>query len=333
MQNGVGIDLGSATLKIATAQDGILAKEPSLLAVDKSSARILDIGDSAVTLVESHKDAVLLRPFSKGLLSRKNMTRYVLSEIFSSLESRLPAAVAVPSEFSEAEGRELCSILLDIGFPSVSLVQAPTAALYGAGMSPDTDCILVDFGAARTNISLFLDGACNYTATLSLGGNDLDREVTDFLLTEYKLRVSPSAAELLKIRIGTAWNDGEEATVRISGESLANGAPSVITVTGSVLMNAFEKTLSRLVEEILGVLRRIPLSKVESLFKNGIFLVGGSSALTGLDRLIGALSGVHTASLSEGADAVVLGLARIASLSPSDPVDAAMLSRLIYLGA
>ncbi len=333
MQNGVGIDMGSAVLKIATSQDGILAKEPSLLAVDKSSARILDIGDSAVLLSQEHKDAVLLRPFSKGLLSRKNMTRYVLSEILSSLDSRMPAAIAVPCDMSDPEGRELCALLLEVGFPSVHLVHAPMAALYGAGMSPDTDCILLDFGAAHTNIALFLDGKCAYHATLPIGGNTLDREVADFLLTEYKLRISPSAAETLKIRIGTAWNDGEETTARISGERLSDGETAILTLTGSVLMNAFEKPLSALVEEILGVLRRIPLSKVESVFKNGIFLVGGSASLSGLDRLVGALTGVHTTSLADGAELAVLGLAKIASLSPDDPADAAMLARLLYLGA
>ena len=330
MQSGVGSDLGASFIRVATEKDGMLAKEPSLLAVDKNNARILSIGENAKTDAEQNPSAVLMRPFTKGLLFRKNMTRYVLSEILASLPSPMPAALAVPSGYSDVEGEELLHLMNEVGFPSAVLVHSPVAALYGAGYTPDTDCIVVDFGAVQTSISLFLDGRTVYTATYPIGGDTLDRDVADFLLTEYKLRITTSAGELLKTRIGAAWNDGEDLTVRVSGERLSDGSPDVVTLTTTVLMNAFEKTLSLLVEQICGFLRRVPLSKVESMFQNGIFLTGGSAALSGLDRLIGALCGVHTSVLPDGGDAVVSGLSRIASLSFDDPVEAALLSRLLY---
>ncbi len=329
MQKGVGIDLGTATLKIATKQDGLLAEEPSILAVDKHTTRILAIGNSAAGLPAGNLNAVLVRPFTKGLLHRKSMLRYMLTEIRESLSESLPAAIAVSPLFSETEATELFHLCHEAGFSGVALVPSPTAALIGSGITTDTDCIILDLGASETAMTLFLDGRVVHTETLLVGGNSLDRSIIEFLESDYHLRVSPSVAEAVKIHIGAAWNDGDEMTARVSGNRLSDGGSELLTLTTSVLMNAFEETVTLLVESICALLRRVPLTKVESLFRNGIFLTGGTARLRGLDRLIGALTGVQTTCLPDPDRAVVRGLAEIASLSPDVPEEAALLSRLI----
>lgn len=332
MQNGVGIDLGATVIRVATLDDGLLAKEPSLVAVDKNSARILTLGEDAAELSQKNAGVLPLRPFTKGLLSRKNMTRFVLSEILAGLPYTMPAALNVPCNCTTEEAEALLGLFRETGFSSASLVYTPIAVLTGFGLSLDTDLLLIHIGAVSTEICLFLNGRIAYMESSSVAGMQMDRAVSDYLLTERQLRVAPSAAETLKKRIGCAWAETGDTPleVRISGENVIDGQTKVISVTSEELMTAFEKPVAALVERICNVLRRVPLSKVEGMFQNGIYLSGGGSTLRGLDRLIGALTGVHTTLLRNPEDLAVIGLSRIAALSASDVSEAATLSRLSF---
>lgn len=328
MRSGVGVDLGASVIRVATADDGILAREASLLAVDRTSARVLALGNAAEDAAKKNVNAIVMRPFSRGLLARKNITKYVLSEVISALEAPLPAAVAVPCSFARESAETLFSLMREAHFPSATLVYSPVAAMIGCNISPDTDAVFVDIGASETGIILTIDGRIVFSDSIPIGGDQLDRAVIDFLFGKRGIRVAATAAEQLKIRVGSAWIDGDDTAVRISGQNTATGCEEVVTVFSSELMAAFETTLTILIDHICAAVRRVPLNRVESVFRNGIYLAGGGAALTGLDRLISALTGVHTTLVPQTADVVALGLSRIAALDPFDPTDAALISRV-----
>ncbi len=328
MSNGVGIDLGADTIRVATIDDGIIAREPSLLAVDKTSARILALGQETGEVVRINPNAILMRPFSRGFLARKNITRYVLNEVSSAMTFGMTAAVAVPCNYSASDAEQLFALMREGGFAGGRLVYSPIAAKLGCNISPDVDCLFVNVGCVVTDILLSLDGRIAYMESMPMAGAQLDRGILDFMAREKGIRITPSAAEQLKKRIGTAWTDGEDMSVNVSGESLNSGAEQVVTVSATELMAAFEETVTILVEHICGALRRVPLNRVESMFKNGIYLVGGGASLLGLDRLIGALTGVHTTLVPQASDVVALGLSRVSALSRDLPAEAALLSRV-----
>ena len=214
MRSGVGVDLGASVIRVATADDGILAREASLLAVDRTSARVLALGNAAEDAAKKNVNAIVMRPFSRGLLARKNITKYVLSEVISALEAPLPAAVAVPCSFARESAETLFSLMREAHFPSATLVYSPVAAMIGCNISPDTDAVFVDIGASETGIILTIDGRIVFSDSIPIGGDQLDRAVIDFLFGKRGIRVAATAAEQLKIRVGSAWIDGDDTAVR-----------------------------------------------------------------------------------------------------------------------
>lgn len=330
MRNGIGIDLGADTIRVSSVEYGLMAEEPSVVAIDQRGY-VFDLGEGALEAAERSTSVIVKRPFSRGLLDNKAFVEYILSRVISALDMPMHAAVSVPASFTVEESDTLLSILRRVGFPSASLIPSPLAAMTGAGASLDADCIWVDIGAATTDIMLLLDGRVMLFESIPIAGSQLDYAVREYLASANRLRVAPSAAEALKKRIGAAWAtwEGVAPAVRISGKSVDTGRDEIVTVNSTELMNAFVETAEIIVKHICSALHRVPLNKVESLFKNGIYLSGGGALLLGFEHLVGALTGVQTTLAPQPKNLVSLGLSRIATLDPGDSVDAAQLSRLI----
>ncbi len=331
MKNSVGIDFGASVIRVANADDGILTKQPSLLLVDKQTARILALGEEATELATVNRNAVVMRPFSRGLLARRNVTKYVLNEVRNGIgfsDRPITAALSIPCDFSRESAGELLALMQEAGFHESRLVYSPVAAMTGCNIPPDVDCIFVDIGAVNTSIVLFLAGKMTYTDTLPVAGEQLDRAIMDYMVSEKRIRITQSAAETLKHKIGLAWNDGAEREVRISGENVDTGRNEIVTVSSTEVMGTFTEAVEMIVEHVCNALRRVPLNRVESLFRNGIYIAGGGALLDGFDKLIHALTGVHAYLVPQAEEVGVLGLAHIAALDSDKPQDAALISRL-----
>lgn len=334
MRDSIGIDLGADTIRVSSIENGLMAVEPSLVAIDQRGY-VFDLGNGALEARERSSSVVIKRPFSKGILENRAFTEYILSRIVSALDKPLPAAVSVPASFSVEEADTLISLLQKVGFPSASLVPSPIAAMKGNTFSLDSDCVWVDIGAGTTDIALMLDGRLVFVQSIPVAGSQFDRAVAEYLAEKKGLRVAPSAAEALKKRIGAAWdfwNDdplGKPPEVRISGKSLDTGLEAVVSVNSLELMEAFVETADIIIRNICSTLHRIPLNKVESLFRNGIYLSGGGALLRGFDRLVGKITGVPTTLVPQAAEVVALGLARVGILDPADSSETAELSRCI----
>lgn len=334
MRDSIGIDLGADTIRVSNIEHGLMAVEPSLVAIDQRGY-VFDLGNGALEARERSSSVVIKRPFSKGILENRAFTEYILSRIVSALDQPLPAAVSVPASFSVEEADTLISLLQKVGFPSASLVPSPIAAMKGNTFSLDSDCVWVDIGAGTTDIALMLDGRLVFVQSIPVAGSQFDRAVAEYLAKTKNLRVTPSAAEALKKRIGAAWdywNDdplGAPPEVRISGKSLDTGLEAIVSVNSLELMEAFVETSDIIIRSICSTLHRIPLNKVESLFRNGIYLSGGGALLRGFDRLVGKITGVSTTLVPQASDVVALGLARIGILDPADSSETAELSRCI----
>ena len=253
----IGIDLGTASVLVYIKGKGVVLREPSVVAMDKNTGKLLKVGtDAQAMLGRTPGNIVAMRPLREGVISDYDMTERMLKEFikkvttFSLFKPRL--LICVPSGITEVEERAVVDAGIQAGARRAYLIEEPVAAAIGAGIDitkPDGHMV-VDIG----------------------GGT----------------------AEELKMSIGCVFPRPEEVTMEIKGRCLMTGLPRVFSVSSSEMIEAFEEVSSRILEAIHGVLERTPPELVADISTNGIVMTGGGSLLWGFDKLIESHTGIET---------------------------------------
>lgn len=319
MQNQLGIDMGSATLCVAMPERGLVLKDPSVIAVDRETGRVIAAGASAEQKLNSADRRVsLTRPFANGFVGSHDEIRAILSSTLAATGSiGADLILSVPCDISDDDEETIGRIAQEAGAATCHLVYAPLAALAGTFLRLPAGCLTVDIGATSTNVMLLCRGRIYYMKTIRVGGQTFDRSIADFLWKRKKVRVSLRTAESIKMKIGSVWAGATGRTMEAMGKDAA-GREVKFRVTSAELYDSLEQPLSAILEAVFIAVSKIPSEFVSGVFELGIQLAGGGALLDGIDHMIGGVTGVPTMRVDDPIGCTALGLAEMFDILPSD---------------
>ena len=297
----IGIDLGTASILVYVKGKGVVLREPSVVAIDKNTGKLLKVGTEAQQMLgRTPGNIVAIRPLREGVISDYDMTERMLKEFikkvttFSLFKPRL--LICVPSGITEVEERAVVDAGIQAGARRAYLIEEPVAAAIGAGIDitkPDGHMV-VDIGGGTADIAVISLGGVVESASIKIAGDKFDEAVVKYIRKKHNVLIGDRTAEELKMSIGCVFPRPEEVTMEIKGRCLMTGLPRVFSVSSSEMIEAFEEVSSRILEAIHGVLERTPPELVADISTNGIVMTGGGSLLWGFDKLIEAHTGIET---------------------------------------
>ena len=297
----IGIDLGTASVLVYIKGKGIVLREPSVVALDKNSGKLLKVGaDAQQMLGRTPGNIVAIRPLREGVISDYDMTERMLREFIRKVAPirlfKPRVIICVPSGITEVEERAVVDAGLQAGARKVYLIEEPLAAALGAGIDisqPDGHMV-VDIGGGTADIAVISLSGIVESASIKVAGDAFSDALIKYIRKRHNVLIGERTAEELKVTIGCVFPRSEEVTMEVKGRCLMTGLPRVFTVTSSEMIEAFEEPCARILEAIHGVLERTPPELVADISTNGIVMTGGGSLISGFDKLIESHTGIET---------------------------------------
>ena len=311
----IGIDLGTASVLVYIKGKGVVLNEPSVVAIDKNTGRLLKVGAEAQAMLgRTPGNIVAIRPLRDGVISDYDMTERMLKEFIRKVTGGFHLfppriMVCVPSGITEVEERAVIDAGRQAGARRVYLIEEPVAAAIGAGIDitkPDGHMV-VDIGGGTSDIAVISLSGVVESASIKVAGDQFNESIVKYMRRKHNILIGERTAEQMKMEIGCVYPKEEEATIEIKGRCLMTGLPKVITVTSTEMLEAFEEPVERILEAVHGVLERTPPELVADISNNGIVMTGGGSLVDGFDRLIEARTGIHTVVAEDAISCVAEG--------------------------
>ncbi|MCW1914266.1 rod shape-determining protein [Luteolibacter sp. GHJ8] len=303
--NDIGIDLGTANTLVNVKDQGIVLREPSVVAVKAGTNEVLAVGDDAKRMLgRTPGNIVAIRPLKDGVIAdfevTEAMLRHFIRKANNNRRRNNPRVViAVPSGITEVERRAVSESAEQAGAREVHIVEEPMAAAIGVGL-PVMDAsgnMIVDIGGGTTEVALISLGGIVFARSVRTAGDELDEAIVSYMKRAYNLMIGERTAEDIKIRLGSAAPLPKEITMDVKGRDLVAGLPKTITITSQEIREAMSDPLSTIVDAVRTTLERCPPELAADLVDRGIVLAGGGALLRGLDRLLREETGlpVHVA--------------------------------------
>ena len=310
----IGIDLGTASVLVYVKGKGVVLNEPSVVAMDKTTGKLLKVGtDAQAMLGRTPGNIIAIRPLREGVISDYDMTERMLKEFIHKVAGlsffKPRVIICVPSGITEVEERAVIDAGIQAGARKVYLIEEPVAAAIGAGIDitqPDGHMV-VDIGGGTADIAVISLSGVVESASIKIAGDQLNEAVVKYMRRKHNLLVGERTAEEMKKQIGCVFPKDEEETMDVKGRCLLTGLPKVVTVSSMEMMDAFEEPVERIMEAIHSVLERTPPELVADVSTNGIIMTGGGSLVYGFDKLVTARTGIHTTVADDAISCVVLG--------------------------
>lgn len=311
----IGIDLGTASVLVYIKGKGVVLNEPSVVAIDKNTGRLLKVGAEAQAMLgRTPGNIVAIRPLRDGVISDYDMTERMLKEFIRKVTGGFHLfppriMVCVPSGITEVEERAVIDAGRQAGARRVYLIEEPVAAAIGAGIDitkPDGHMV-VDIGGGTSDIAVISLSGVVESASIKVAGDQFNEAVVKYMRRKHNILIGERTAEQMKMEIGCVYPKEEEATIEIKGRCLMTGLPKTITVNSTEMMEAFEEPVERILEAVHNVLERTPPELVADISNNGIVMTGGGSLVDGFDKLITARTGIHTVVAEDAISCVAEG--------------------------
>jgi rod shape-determining protein MreB and related proteins len=292
----VGIDLGTANTLVAVRNRGIVINEPSVVAMDARTKRVIAIGADAKRMEgRTPADITVVRPLRDGVISdfdvTEQMLRYFIAKVHDRF-ARIPRpriVVGIPSGVTEVEKRAVRDATLNAGARWARLIEEPMAAAIGAGL-PIMDAsgsLVVDIGGGTTEVAVISLGGVVVSRSIRIGGDEMDRDIVAFARRQYNLLIGERTAEEIKIAHGSAY-EGEHAgrTVALRGRDLLTGLPRSVDVDADQVREALEPSIAQIVDALRDTTEETPPELLTDVMERGLVLAGGGALLPGLARRI-----------------------------------------------
>ena len=314
----IGIDLGTATVLVYIKGQGIVIREPSVVAIDKDTNTILAVGEEARRMLgRTPGNIVAIRPLREGVISNyevtEKMLQYFIEKAMGKRSFVKPTiAVCVPSSVTEVEKRAVEDATRQAGARRVHIIEEPIAAAIGSGIDISRACgsMVVDIGGGTTDIAVISLGDTVISHSLKLAGDDFDAAIIRYLRKKHNLLVGDRTAEDVKIRIGGVYERVSPLSMQVKGRDLVTGLPKTVEVSSTEMLEAFREIILQILEVIHQVLEETPPELAADIATRGILLTGGGSMLFGMDELIQETTGIQTTAVDDPISAVAIGTGR-----------------------
>jgi len=293
LSRDLGIDLGTANILVYSEGKGIVLREPSVVAIDKNTGKVLQVGAAARNMLgRTPGNVVAVRPLREGVISDYEMTEKMLAQFlkkiirYSLVKPRV--VVCVPSGVTEVEERAVIQAAMEAGARRVYLIEEPFAAALGAGMdlSAPNGRMVVDIGGGTTDIAVLSINDIAVSSSIKVAGDTFDETIITYMRRRHGLLIGANTAEEVKITIGGVMERPEEVSMMVKGRDLRTGLPREEMLTSTELLETLRRPAWRIVDEVLSVLELSSPELVADVAQNGIILTGGGSQIWGMDKLI-----------------------------------------------
>lgn len=312
----VGIDLGTSSVLVYVKDKGIVLREPSVVAIDNNTNKIVRIGKEAQQMLgRTPENISIIRPLKDGVISQYSITlkmlEYFIDRACGHTIIRPRVMICVPSGINEAEEMTVINATNQAGARQTLLIEEPVAAAIGAGIdiNKPEGHLVVDIGGGTTDIAVISYGGIVVSESIRIAGNELDEAIMSYMRKRYKVLIGERTAEEIKIKVGKVFETPTKKQMEMSvkGRCLIKGLPKVVTFNANETLDALIDPLTAIIDTICLVIERTPPELLGDIYKNGIVLTGGGSKLTGLDKLIEKTTGIRTYLAKDPISCVVLG--------------------------
>ena len=291
--NDIAIDLGTATVLVYVKGKGVVFEEPSVVAVDKASGKVLKVGKEAELMLGRTPGNILaVRPLQDGVISQYEITlkmlKYFLRKATGPSIFKPRVMVCVPSGITEVEERAVYDATIAAGAKKTYLIEEPLAAAIGAGIdiSKPEGHMVVDIGGGTTDIAVISLGSIVASDSLKLAGDKIDEAIIKYIRRKHNVLIGEVTAEEIKKKIGGAWPFDNEYVMNVKGRCLKEGLPKMISISSEEVREAVLPVAKAIADGVCHVLERTPPELIGDLGVNGMILSGGGSLLYGIDRMI-----------------------------------------------
>lgn len=300
-ERDIAIDMGTSSTLVFEQGKGVVLREPTVVAVDKFTGKILKVGQDAQRMLgRTPANIVAIHPISAGVISDYEMASQMLQDLIgrsSSFSFFKPCVLAcVPSSVTGLEERAMIDAAIEAGARKVYLLETAVATALGAGVdiSKADGHMVIDIGGGTTEVAVISVGGVVECESIKIAGESFDEAIVRYIRRKHNMLIGLGAAEDLKRSIGCVIQRPDVGIEEIKGRSLTNGLPKTVSISSNELIEAFVEPVNRILDTVHNVLERTPPQLVGDLDKNGIILSGGGSLIYGIDRLIERSIGIRT---------------------------------------
>ena len=319
MATDIGIDLGTTNILIYVSGKGIVIREPSVVALERETNRILAVGEEARQMIgRTPGNIVAIRPLKDGVIADYDVTETMLKYFIEKVSPRPRlfrprVVVCVPSGVTSVEKRAVLEAVMQAGAKRTHLIEEPMAAAIGAGLDirEARGNMVVDIGGGTTDVAIISLSGIVVSESLRVGGDKFDEAIIRYIKKMYNLMIGERTAEDIKIQIGSAYPEGEGKSMEIRGRDLVTGLPRTIKFTSADTFQALSEPITAVIDGIKSVLERTPPELAADIVDKGIVLTGGGSLLHGFTRLLNEETDIPIHLAEDPMSCVALGTGKV----------------------
>ncbi len=316
----MGIDLGTANSLVYVRGRGIVLREPSVVAIQQDTHRVLAVGLEAKQMIgRTPGNIVAIRPMKDGVIADFDVTQSMIKYfITKSLRNRTflvrpRVVISVPSGATAVEERAVREAALQAGAREVYLIEEPMAAAIGIGLPvhEPTGNLIVDIGGGTTEVAVISLGGIVTSRSIRVAGDEMDEAIIQHVKKVFNLLIGERTAEEIKVEIGSAYLQEEEQTYDIRGRDLINGLPKTVSITNTEIYKALSEPVAAILETIKATLEQTPPELSADIMDRGVMMAGGGALLKGLDKLVSEQTGMPVHVAEDPLLAVAYGTGRV----------------------
>jgi len=313
----LGIDLGTRNTLVYIAEKGVVVNEPSVVAINKRTNEILEVGEAAKKMVgktPGHIEAI--KPLVDGVISdfeiTEKMLKYFINKVHSenfALIARPRVVIGIPLDLTEVEKKAVEDAARSAGASKVYLIEEAMAAAIGARLpvTEATATMIVDIGGGTSEIAVISLGGVVTWRSLKAAGNEFDNNIIEYIREEFNILIGEQLAESIKIGIGSAVPFDEPREIEVRGRDLLTGLPKAVMISDKQVREAISRTVSKIIETIKTILETTPPELVSDIYERGLYLSGGGALLSGLDKAISSAAKIPVKIVDDPLTCVVRG--------------------------
>ena len=311
----IGIDLGTSNTKVADKKGHIIINEPSVVAVDVKSKRVLATGNEAKNMIgRTPGSIVAVRPMRDGVSADFDMTADMLHDFMyrsstKNIFTKTRVVISVPSDVTEVERRAVEDAVRSAGAQEVELIESSMAAALGVGLPvyEATGSMIIDIGGGTCDVAVLSLGGIACCNSIKVGGEAMDEAIVSYMRKNHNLLIGERTAEDIKLKLGSAAEYDGEAAMEVRGRNLADGLPGSVEITSADVRYVLQEPVSQIIAVIKETLEVTLPELASDIIDRGIYLTGGASQLRGLPKLIEEEIGIPVIVPENFNDCVALG--------------------------
>ena len=314
LSRNIGIDLGTATVLVYVQGKGIVLQEPSVVAIDTNTDRILKVGIEAQQMLgRTPGNIVAVRPLRDGVISQYEVTlkmiQYFIRRACGNLFFQPHVMICIPSGITEVEKKAVLDAAREAGAQKTYLIEEPVAAAIGAGLNiyAPIGNMVVDIGGGTTDVAVLSLGGAVVSRSTKIAGDKFDEAIIRYVRRKYNVLIGERTAEAVKKQIGAVYDHPEAVHVEVKGRCIRQGLPKVITISSKEMIEALAEPVTAILDAVCWVIENTPPELLGDILHNGIVMTGGGSLLYGFDQLVTQVTGIKTRVAKDAVSCVAIG--------------------------